>query len=144
VATDDCQDVLVHERLQALGVALTSEWDVLVFLYDHSTSLGTAAQLGRLTGYDKAEIAAALQKLEILGLIQRSRVSQGIRLYQFSEPPEESRRSGLLELMRLSRYRAGRLQLLKHLKRNRPQARRRRDNGLRLAGKDAQKWPQTM
>ena len=126
-------DVPVLERLQALGITLLSEWDALAFLYHHSASLGTAAQIARLIGYDKAEIGAALHRLEALGLIQRSRVSQGIRLYQFSSPPEPSRHSCLLELMSLAQNRTGRLLLLKHLKRPRHEPRRRRHSGLRLA-----------
>ena len=133
MATEKHQDVLVLERLQALGVALRSEWDALTFLYHHPASLGTPAQIAQLIGYDKAEIVAALHKLETLGLIQRSRVSQGIRLYQSVEPPEASRRSCLLELMKSAQNRAGRLLLLKHLKCPRQEPRRRRDSGLRLA-----------
>jgi DNA-binding transcriptional ArsR family regulator len=133
VALEKPEDVLVLERLQALGVTLLSEWDTLVFLYHHGASLGTAAQIARLIGYDKAEIGAALHRLEALGLIQRSRDSQGIRLYQFSAPPEPSCYSYLLELMGLVQNRTGRLLLLKNLKRPRQELRRSRDTGLRLA-----------
>jgi DNA-binding MarR family transcriptional regulator len=126
-------DALVLERLKALGVTLISEWDTLAFLYTHASSLGTAAQIARLIGYDKAEIGIALHKLETLGLMQRSRVSQGIRIYQFAEPPEASRRSCLEELMSMAQNRTGRLLLLKHLKSPRQEPRRRRDSGLRLA-----------
>jgi len=133
VAIETSEDVLVLERLQTLGVALLSEWDSLAFLYRHAASLGAAAQIARLIGYDKAEIAAALHRLEALGLIQRSRDSQGIRLYQFSAPPEPSRHSCLLELMSLAENRTGRVLLLKHLKRTRPEPRQSRNSGLRLA-----------
>jgi hypothetical protein len=133
VAVERSQDVLVRESLQALGVALLSEWDTLAFLYHHAASLGTAAQIARLIGYDKAEIGVALSRLEALGLMQRSRVSEGIRIYQFSAPPEPSRRSCFLELMSLTQNRTGRLLLLKHLKCPRLEARRRRNSRLRLA-----------
>jgi predicted transcriptional regulator len=132
ITVEKSKDVVL-ERLQALGVALLSEWDALAFLYSHAASLGTAAQIARFIGYDKAEIGAALQRLETLGLIQRSRDSQGIRLYQFSQPPEPSRHSCLLELMSLGQNRTGRLLLLKHLKRPSQELRRRRDSGLSLA-----------
>jgi predicted transcriptional regulator len=111
------EDVLVVECLQALGVELLSEWDTLVFLYRRTASLGTAAQIARLIGYDKTEVAAALHKLADLGLLRRSRDSQGIRLYEFSAPPEPGCRSCLTELMSLAQDRSGRLLLLKHLKR---------------------------
>ncbi len=133
MAGEESQDVLVLERLRALGVALLTEWDTLAFVCHHATSLCTAAQIARLIGYDKAETLAALQKLETLGLIQRSRVSQGIRFYRFWAPAEPFRHSCLLELMSLEQNRAGRLLLLKHLKRPRLEPRRRRDSGLRLA-----------
>ena len=133
MATEKSQDDLVLECLQTLGVALLSEWDALAFLYRHAASLGTAAQMARLVGYDKAEIAAALHKLESLGLLRRSRVSQGIRFYQFSAPTEPSRHSCLLSLMSLAQNRTGRLLLLKHLKGPRQELRKRRDSGLRLA-----------
>jgi predicted transcriptional regulator len=114
-------------------VELLAEWDTLVFLYRHAASLCTTAQIAPLIGYDKAEIAAALQRLEALGLIQRSRVSQGIRFYRFSVPAESSRHGRLLELMNLTQNRAGRLMLLKHLKRPGLEPQRRRNSGLRLA-----------
>ena len=114
--TEIPQDYLVLESLQALGITLVSEWETLVFVHRHAASLGTAAQIAQFIGYDKAETAAALRKLEALGLIQRSRVSQGIRLYQLSEPLEPSRSSYLLELVNLAQDRAGRLIVIKHLK----------------------------
>jgi DNA-binding IclR family transcriptional regulator len=130
-AIEESDDVL--ERLQALGVALLSEWDTLAFLYRHSASLGTAAQIARLVGHGKAEIGAALHRLEALGLIERSRDSQGIRFYQFSAPAEPFRQSCLLELMSLAQNRTGRLMLLNHLKSPLHELRRSRDDGLRLA-----------
>jgi predicted transcriptional regulator len=133
VAIKESQDVIVPERLQVLGVELLTEWDALVFLYRHEASLCTPAQIAQLIGYDKSEIGAALHKLEALGLLQRSRVSQGIRFYRFSAPLESARQSSLLELMNLTQSRTGRLLLLKHLKRSTLEPRRRRHGGLRLA-----------
>jgi DNA-binding MarR family transcriptional regulator len=125
--------VAVPQRLKALGVTQLSEWDVLSFLYRHASSLCTATQIASLIGYDKVEIGATLNRLEALGLIERSRMSQGIRIYQFLEPAEPGRRSSLIELMNLAQDRAGRLLLLKHLKSPRHETRRTRDRGLRLA-----------
>jgi DNA-binding MarR family transcriptional regulator len=131
--TEKSQDALVREGLQALGVALVCEWDCLFFLYNHSASLGTVAEMARLIGYDKAETGVALRGLEALGLIHRSRISQGIRIYRFSEPSDPGRRAGLLALIDLARNRAGRLLLLKHLKSSSQEPRRKRRSGLRLA-----------
>jgi hypothetical protein len=67
-----------------------------------------------------------------LGLIQRSRGSQGVRLYRISVPTDPSCYSCLMELMSLAENRDGRLLLLKHLPResSRPS---RRTHGLRMA-----------
>jgi hypothetical protein len=133
VGVEASQDVAVLDRLEVLGVELLTEWDALVFLHHHAASLCTAAQIAHLIGYDRAEIGPALHRLETLGLIQRSRVSQGIRFYRFSEPEEPERQSSLLELMNLTHNRAGRLMLLKHLKRSGLAPQRRPYGGLRLA-----------
>jgi DNA-binding MarR family transcriptional regulator len=134
VQAEEREDIaIVPQRLKALGVTYLSEWDVLAFLYRHAASLCTATQIATLVGYDKAEVGAALNRLESLGLIERSRMSQGIRIYQFFEPVEPARHSTLIELMNMSQDRAGRLLLLKHLKFHRHESRRNRDSGLRLA-----------
>jgi DNA-binding MarR family transcriptional regulator len=112
-------DVLIHERLKILGVSLLAEWDALVFVYRHGTSLTSAAQIANLLGYDNAATGAALDRLESLGLIQRLRGSrsQGMRLYRFSMPTDPGRHSCLMELMSLTEKRTGRLLLLSHLHR---------------------------
>jgi hypothetical protein len=133
MASEKSQDELVFESLQTLGVALLTEWDALTFVYQHGTSLCTAAQIAKLIGYDKVETAAALQKLETLGLIERSRVAQGVRFYRVPAPKDPFRQRCLLELMSLTQDRAGRLLLLKYLKRSGSMLRRRRNSGLRLA-----------
>jgi hypothetical protein len=133
VGIEESQDAVALNCLNVLGVAQLTEWDALVFLYHHSASLCTVAQIGRLIGYDGAEIGPALHRLEALGLLQRSRVSQGIRFYRFLAPADCSRQSCLLELMKLTHNRAGRLTLLKHLKRSRPEPHTGRHGGLRLA-----------
>lgn len=132
MAPEKSDDSLAHERLETLGVSLLSEWDALVFLYRHGASLTSAAQIGHLLGYDRAAVSAALERLDSLGLIQRSRGSQGVRLYRFAVPPDPSRYSCFLELMRLVEKRPGRLLLLKNLQRStlEPPV---RTGGLRLA-----------
>jgi hypothetical protein len=109
--------VHVHQHLKALGISQLSEWDALAFLYRHGTSLIGAAQIAQLLGGNQAEVSAALNRLETLGLLQRSRGSGGIRLYRFSVPKDPFCYSCLVELMSLAEKRTGRLLLLKHLHR---------------------------
>jgi len=66
--------------LRTLGVASLCQWDVLVFLYRHQTTLLSAADLARLLGYPSDSIVVALDVLEALALVARSRVSQGARM----------------------------------------------------------------
>ena len=135
VETEKDREVEIIKRVLALGIAFLSEWDALEFLYRHPSSLCSQADIARLIGRDKVEIGEALSSLENLGLIERSRVSQGIRFYRVAEPADAARRSCLVELMSLARNRTGRLLLLKHLKYPRHDLRRRRDGGIRLAGR---------
>jgi biotin operon repressor len=124
-------DFLVAESLESLGISLLSEWDALVFLYRHGTSLTSAAQIAHLLGYNTAALTAALDRLESVGFIVRSRGYQGVRLYRFSVPKDPARCSCFIELMILAEKRPGRLLLLKHLQRDKPP--RSRAGGLRLA-----------
>ncbi len=133
MAAQEPNDESVLEGLQALGITLVSEWDTLAFVQCHGVSLCAPAQLARLIGYDSAEIAAALRTLNLRGLIERSRVSQGARLYRLSDSIEPSRRSCLMELVSLAQNRPGRLQVIKHLKKRPQPPRRGRASGLRLA-----------
>jgi hypothetical protein len=121
----------VAERLEVLGISLLSEWDVLIYLYRHGTVLTSAAQIATFLGHDSAPVIAALDRLESLGFIVRSRGSQGVRLYRFSIPKDPARCSGFMELMILAEKRAGRLLLLQQLQRDK--APLSRTGGLRLA-----------
>lgn len=116
MATEKSDIDLIPERLRILGISLVSEWDVLTFLHRHGTSLGNAAHIAKFVGYDSAPTAAALRTLDVLGLIERSRVSQGIRMYRISASLEDSRRSCLLKLVNLAKNRSGRLLVVKNLK----------------------------
>jgi DNA-binding MarR family transcriptional regulator len=131
VGTKKPEDIEILERLQVLGVALLREWDVLAFLYRHPSSLCSPAEIARFVGCDGAEVGAALRKLEGLGILERSRISRGIRLYRFSMPAEAGLRSCLIELMGLTQDCAGRLLLLKHLS-TPEEPRQRRVAGLHL------------
>ena len=125
-------DLLVQGCLESLGISLIGDWDVLVFLYRHQASLASTEQIARLLGYPDNVVGEALDTLESLSLVQRSRDSQGVRLYQFvfSEvhlPPESCFR----QLMTLAENRTGRLLLAKKL---------RQRVGSHLAGKGNPKW----
>jgi predicted transcriptional regulator len=132
MASGDSQDIQARQDLEMLGISLLCEWDVLVFLYRHRIILTTAGQIAALLGYGKAPVAAALEKLESIGLAQRSRSSRALHIYRF-EPPADSRYGCLLELMSLAEKRTGRLLLVTILRRisRREQAEQR--DGLHLA-----------
>ena len=117
VEKENSLDFLVQGCLESLGISLLSDWDVLVFLYRHHASLASAEQIARLLGYPSKAVGDALDTLESLRLVQRSRASQGVRLYQFvfSEvhlPPKSCFR----QLISLTENRTGRLLLAKKLR----------------------------
>jgi hypothetical protein len=110
-------DAEVEGWLKTLGVQTLCQWDVLVFLYRHQTSLAGADHLARLSGYPTERVVAALDVLDSLGLVKRSRVSQGARLYQFTAPSGPQRGEAFDRLLALAQNRAGRLLLAKRLRR---------------------------
>lgn len=114
----DTPDILVEGHLKTLGIKLLSEWDVLVFLYRHQTSLVSAEHIARLLGYGTGVVVEALDSLESLGLVKRSRVSQGARLYQFTAPADPPRGNAFDRLRVFADSRAARLRLAKKLRRN--------------------------
>jgi hypothetical protein len=112
-------DPEVTGLLQTLGVASLCQWDVLIFLYRHQTTLLSAAELARLIGYASDLIVVALDVLESLALVTRSRVSQGARLYQFGLPLDSPRSAAFAQLQALIADRAGRVRVAKQLRRDR-------------------------
>jgi biotin operon repressor len=90
---DNPPDLQVEGWLKTLGVELLCQWDVLVFLYRHQSSLVSAEHIARFLGYATAEVVTALDSLESPGLVGRSRESQGVRFYQLTAlpalPPKE-------------------------------------------------------
>jgi hypothetical protein len=118
--------------LKSLGVATLSEWDILAFLCRHGASLTSAAEIALLVGGTKAGVSAVLERLTSLELIQRSRGSQGVRLYQSSIPTDPLRCSCLTALLSLAENRDGRMLLLQHLPRENRRPLR-RAHGLRIA-----------
>jgi len=99
MAEDNQPDLQVNGWLKILGIESICQWDVLVFLYRHQSSLVNAEHIARFLGYATAEVVAALDSLESSGLVERSRVSQGVRLYQLTAlspaPAPEGGESGV-------------------------------------------------
>src|ERR1700694_2253673 len=99
---DSPPDLSVEGWLKTLGVELLCQWDVLVFLYRHQSSLVSAEHIARFLGYATTEVVAALDSLEFSGLVERSRVSQGVRSYQLTAPADPARRDTLAMLLSLA------------------------------------------
>ena len=120
--TEDSQpDIQIEGWLKTLGIDSLCQWDVLVFLYRHQSSLVSAEDIGRLLGYATAEVVAALDSLESSGLVERSRVSQEeVRLYQLTAPADPTRRDALERLMTLADSRTVRLLLARKTAEQRP------------------------
>src|SRR5687768_1038945 len=109
-------DADIDGWLHTLGIASLCQWDVLVFLYRHQTSLVGADFIARLLGYASDRVVATLDVLESLGLVERSRVSQIVRLYQFTVPPDPPRGDAWARLLALAGDRAGRVRVSKRLR----------------------------
>jgi DNA-binding MarR family transcriptional regulator len=109
-------DLTIRGWAETLGITTLTEWDALSFLYRHGTSLVSAEQIARLIGHGTGPVGEALDILELGGLIGRSRASRGVRLYQFSAAGNSRVESCFLELLRLTKDRAGRLLLMKFLR----------------------------
>jgi hypothetical protein len=129
----------VEAWLQAVGVQTLCEWDVLVFLYRHHVSLLGGEHIARLAGYDTGAVVAALDRLEALGLVARSRVSQAVRLYQFTTPADPPRRDAVERLVRLAGHRAGRVLVAKTFRPADPPAPNNGRSRLRL-GEGGKTW----
>jgi hypothetical protein len=112
--------VEIEGWLNALGAESLCQWDVLVFLHGHRASLLGADHLARLLGYATEPVIAALDTLESRGLVERSRVSGGARLYQFTTPPDGRRGEAFERLLLLAGRRDGRLLLSAQLRRGDP------------------------
>jgi hypothetical protein len=111
-------DTEIEEWLTTLGIGSLCQWDLLVFLYRHQTSLVGADHLARLLGYTTEAVVAAMDDLAALGLVGRSRVSQGARFYQFTVPSDSPRGETFIQLLTLVSQRAGRLRLATQLRRS--------------------------
>jgi hypothetical protein len=116
VEPHDASEEQVEAWFRTLGLESLTQWDMLVFLYRHQTSLVGAEFIARLLGYATAPVVDALDVLESLGLVERSRALQGVRLYQFAQPADPPRRDAFARLTALAESRTGRLRLYKKLK----------------------------
>jgi DNA-binding MarR family transcriptional regulator len=106
----------VQSCLDSMGISLLSEWDVLAFVYRHGSSLASSDHIARLIGYESTVVRAALDRLESENLIERSRLSKGVRFYRILASTDAGRQRCLQQIVSLSETRAGRLLLAKRLK----------------------------
>jgi hypothetical protein len=109
-------DAEIDGLLKTLGITSLCQWDVLVFLYHHQTSLLGVNLIAHLLGYASDPVVAALDVLAFLGHVERSRVSQVARLYEFTVPSDPQRRDAWIALQPLASDRAGRVRLAHHLR----------------------------
>ena len=105
----------MEKCIHALGINQMCQWDVLVFLHWHRTTLLSADKIARYMSYGAGSVIAALDHLEAQGLVERSRLSRGARLYQLTAM-DDPRGSAFNELLRLTETRAGRLRMMEKLK----------------------------
>jgi DNA-binding MarR family transcriptional regulator len=99
---DNQHDLQVEGWLKTLGIESLCQWDVLVFQYRHHSSLVSAEHIARFLGHATAEVVAALDRLESSGLVERSRVSQGVRLIRVTALADPARRDALERLMSIA------------------------------------------
>ena len=104
-------DIDINGWLHTLGITSRCQWDVLIFLYRHQTSLVGADLIARFLGYANVPVVDALDVLGGLGLVTRSRVSLIARLYQLGIPSHPSRSDAWARLLDLANTRAGRVHL---------------------------------
>jgi len=123
----------IDQHLKTLDISLLAEWDVLAFLDRHGTNLVSAEQIARLIGHDKGAVGAALEKVTSAGLVQRSRSSQGVRLYRLHPMKDPSQQHSFKDLMNLASTRSGRILLIRTLQQRANGAEIRKRSGLHLA-----------
>jgi DNA-binding MarR family transcriptional regulator len=107
----------VRACLHTIGVESQCQWDLLIFLSRHRTTLMSPESLARLVGYRCETVTTALDSLEALHLVTRVG-SHGARLYDIMRvaPP---RRAALERLLAMSDVREGRIIVWRHLRRDR-------------------------
>jgi DNA-binding MarR family transcriptional regulator len=131
MAPDIKPDVQVEGWLKTLGIESLCQWDMLVFLDRHPSLLVGAENIPFFLGYATAEVVAALDSLESSGLVERSRDSQGVRLYEVTASADPARRDALERLMTLADSRTVRLLLARKRGRQRTPGVRGQESGIR-------------
>jgi DNA-binding MarR family transcriptional regulator len=114
---ESLEDTVTESWLQTLGIQALVEWDVLVYLYRHQTSLLNAEQISHLLNYGVSTIANALNALESTGLAERSRARKGVRLHRLVTPADPHRQEAFEQLMALDDLRSVRLLLIRRQRR---------------------------
>jgi hypothetical protein len=102
--------------LESLGISSMCELDALVFVSSRRVSLIRTDQIASLTGYETAEVSGALEHLEYEKLIERSQPFHGVSFCRMLPSTDAARQNCILQLISLSKTRAGRIVLEKHLK----------------------------
>ena len=124
----------ISGHFEALKIYHVAEWDVLAFLSQHGPTLASAEQIARLIGYSRATVGTALDLLTTNGLVQRSRSSNGVRLYRFTAfIASESLRFSLGELLDAAKDRKARLMFIRYLQQVSTEKDLRERSGLHLA-----------
>lgn len=85
-SVEDRLTLAIERWLQTLGIQQLIEWDVLVYLYRHQHSLMNAERISHLLNYGPGLIVEVIKTLESLGLVERSRASQGVRMHRLITP----------------------------------------------------------
>jgi len=124
----------IPDHFEALKIYHIAEWDVLAFLSQHGPTLASAEHIARLIGYSRVKVGSALDSLTARGLVERSRSSNGVRLYRFAAfIASDSQRFSLSELMNAGKDRGGRLLFIRHLQQISSEKDLRERSGLHLA-----------
>ena len=144
---------MLREWLKTLGITELCAWDVLVFLHRHRTPLLSAEQIARLVSYDAARVMAALDQLEIDGMVERSRLSQGARLYSVV-PLDGPRGLAFHQLIAATINRGGRVALAGSLAESKgraavvlkvwPGSTSHKTSSPRIGGKGGKQWPKAV
>ena len=114
VITSVADLVSLRSHLKILHISSLVQWDVMVFMHTHGTSLASTEHVARLIGYDQATVGGALDSLRSAGLIHRSGYSRRVHLYRLASVAESDPRSiSLRELLLIASERKGRLLLIR-------------------------------
>ncbi|MBC7928088.1 MAG: MarR family transcriptional regulator [Bryobacteraceae bacterium] len=116
----DGHEETVQNCLESIKISSLGEWDVLMFLHRHKSSLVSAEQIARFVGYSGKAVGDALDRLESHRLISRSRSLQRVRFYHLAAPeahptPEDC----FTRLIDIAETRIGRLLVIKCLRQHR-------------------------